>query len=119
MPAGLVFVPSGGGGGSVPPTGSTNFTNASPSPLALKAFAVGDILTHVSVSVIAPFDPGFTVTIGYPAAPTAIFAAGEVDLQTVGVYETSVYRVSAVPETLTAYFAGISAAGSGTIFYQN
>ena len=95
-----------------------NFTNGSGPSLILRAYNPGDFINMVTVQVSVPFDPGFTITVGYPASPTAIVALGDVDLTTAGNYMFPAFRVSSIAETLTAYFAGVSVGGSGTIFVE-
>lgn len=78
----------------------------------------GWFIEEVVVVVVTAFDPGFTITVGFPAGTSDILASTEVDLTTTAVYKFFPYRESLTAETLNAYFAGVSTGGAGYIFVK-
>jgi len=92
------------------------FTFNTVSPFTLKGLVAGHVIRAVMVKVDTIFDGAFAMTLGFPADPDEIIEAGQVDLTQQNVYMFDVYRVSAVVETLQAYFTGTPTVGSGNIF---
>jgi hypothetical protein len=84
----------------------------------LKELEATDLIEEVVIVVMTAFDPGFTLSIGFPANNTEIVDTTENDLTTTGVFKYFPYRESLLTETLTAYFAGVSAGGAGYIFVK-
>jgi len=87
--------------------------------MVLKSLVAGDYLKMVIVKILEPFDPGFDVSIGFPADQDEIAGQGEIDLTlTEGVFQYEPFRRSVGPETFTLYSFGTSTQGKGRIFVE-
>lgn len=95
-----------------------NFNKDSPSPMKIEDLLAGELLKEVCIKVTTAFDPGFTVSLGFPADHNEIIPVGDANLEKLGEYKFYPYRISAIAETLNLYFIGVSAQGAGVLFVE-
>lgn len=109
----------GGSNGGESAVVEVDFTNANFPQLTLKGLVAGDRILEVVVKVITPFDPGASMSLGFPADTDEIAPASKIKLQKAGHYKFFPYRKTVSVETFNAYFSGSSAGGSGKIYFYS
>lgn len=97
-------------------TFEADFTKANTPAMTLKKLYPEDVVREIVVEITEVFDPGITVSVGVPANHDAVFAAADIDAQTVGLYKAFPYRESAATETLALYISAASATGAGKVY---
>jgi len=96
-----------------------NFDKDSGPSQVIKQLAISTIIKFVTIIVETAFDPGFTISVGFPLNPIEIVATTDCDLTETNKYLFDVYRTSAGIETMIAYFAGVSAGGAGKVIVES
>ena len=91
------------------------FTKDTLSPLFLKSLSIGDKIKRITVRVTEAFDPGWSMTIGFPSDNDELVQASKIKPQKVEIFGYNIFRESIIAETLNAYFSGSSTTGKGFI----
>ena len=86
---------------------STNF---------LKRFVPEQSLEEVIIAVEIPFDVGLTATVGFPGTIAEVMGTSNIDLQTVGIYKASPYKLFTATQTLNLYFSGLPTTGKLVVY---
>jgi len=95
-----------------------NFDKDSGPSQVIKVLSTGTIIKCVTVNVTTVFDSGFTISVGFPADNDEIALTTDCLLTELNLYKFNLYRTSAASETITAYFAGSSTGGAGTLIVE-
>jgi len=98
--------------GPIPPI---FFTFATSTPFFLFSLELNDKLMRITVIITTPFDGTKAMSIGFPANNSEIAPANKINLKKLGSKTFYPFRLSAINETLTAYFPGTSNVGAGFI----
>ncbi len=111
---------SGGGGGADGGIIITKipFTKDSVSPLTLYSMQIGDTLYSVTVEITEAFDPGFSITIGFPSDPDEVVESDELDLEELDTSKFPTYKTHTVAEVLGLYITGTSTTGAGIVYVE-
>ena len=86
--------------------------------MTIRAMSAGEKIRALKIIVTTPFTAGITATLGFPADNDELIAAGEIDLQTAGIYEYVYDRLSEIAETLTMYFSAADSSGQLTMYIK-